>query len=50
MQGEWRLLQVLQRLCAAESGELFEHFIDIDTHFLVAGEQAEIGVEAGSFG
>ncbi len=47
VQREGRLPQVVQRVGPAQSGQLLEHFVDVGADLLVAGEQAEVGVEAG---
>jgi hypothetical protein len=47
VQGERRLPEVFQRARLAQAGELLEDFGDVVGDFLVAGQQAEVGVEAG---
>jgi hypothetical protein len=46
VQGEGCLPQVLQGPRLAQSGELLEYFADVVGDFFIAGQQAEIGIEA----
>jgi microcompartment protein CcmK/EutM len=47
LQRERRLPQVLQGARLAQAGQLLEDFADVVGDFLVAGQQAEVGIEAG---
>src|SRR6266581_4344425 len=45
MQSEWRLPEVAQAGGLAEAGDFLEEVADVLADFLVAGQQAEVGVE-----
>ena len=46
MKRERGLPQMLELPGFAQTGKLLEYFIDVGTDFRVAGEQAEVGIEA----